>query len=315
VKKSTYIYIGLTFILGIIIFIWGYNYLKGKDLFRNETVYYVRAHEVSGLVNANPVLFHGMQVGAVRNIHLAPDGSGDIMVELVLNKKIPLPKDTRSRIINATLLGDKSVDLKLGTSKKMAKSGDTLVGCVEVTLKQQVTSALAPMKARAEAILSNVDSLVASISKMISKDNANSIDTTVKNIQGTFANLNKTTANLNALVRDNRIRISQTLANIDSLSMVLGNKKGDIGKMISNLKSVSDTLQQAQIGQTLRETKQSLAHLNALLAKINAGQGTVGALMTNDSLYLQLNKTTLQLNKLLKDIRENPHRYLKFSVF
>ncbi len=314
-KKSTSIYIGLTFILGIIIFIWGYNYLKGKNLFSNETIYYVRYHQIAGLVNANPVLFHGMQVGAVRNIHLAPDGSGDIIIQLVLNKKIPLPKDTRSRIINATLLGDKSVDLKLGTSKKMAKSGDTLVGCVEVTLKEEVTSALAPMKARAEAILSNVDSLVASISKMISKNNANSIDTTVQNIQGTFKNLNKTTANLNALVNDNRIKISHTLANIDSLSLVLNQKKGDMGKMISNFKSISDTLQQAEIGKTFRETKKSLAHLNALLAKINAGKGTVGALMTNDSLYIKLNTTTLQLNKLLKDIRENPHRYLKFSVF
>ena len=314
-KKSTYIYIGLSFIFGIIIFIWGYNYLKGKDLFRNETIYYVRYHDISGLVNANPVLFHGMQVGAVRNIHLAPDGSGDIVIELVLNKKIPLPKDTRSRIINATLLGDKSVDLKLGTSREMAKSGDTLIGCVEVTLKQQVTSALAPMKARAEAILSNVDSLVASVSKMLSKTNTHSIDTTVRNIQGTFDNLNKTTANLNALVSDNRIRISQTLTNIDSLSLALNNKKGDINKIISNFKRVSDTLNQAQIGQTLRETKQSLTHLNVLLAKINAGQGTVGALMTSDSLHIELNKTMLQLNKLIKDIRENPHRYLKFSVF
>ena len=314
-KKLTVLSIGATFVLAIIIFIWGYNYLKGKDLFRNEKVFYARYHKVSGLINANPVLIHGMQVGQVHNISFTNDRTGDLMVEIVITKPFPVPKDTKARIINATLLGDKSVDLVLGTSNELAISGDTLLGTVEVTLKEEVNSALAPMKARAEAILTNMDSLVASISTMFNKDATSKMKSSIKDVEGTFHNLNNASANLNEMIRDNNQRITHTLSNIDSLSNTLNNKREDVGKIIYNLKNISDSLSKAQLVETIEQTKQTLKKVNLLLAKVNQGQGTVGALMTNDSLYKALNQSTLQLQLLLKDIRENPHRYVKFSLF
>lgn len=314
-KKSTVLSIGATFVLAILIFIWGYNYLKGRDLFRNEKVFYARYHKVSGLINANPVLIHGMQVGQVRNISFTNDRTGDLMVEMVITKAFPIPKDTKARIINATLLGDKSVDLVLGTSNEPAISGDTLPGTVEVTLQEEVNAALAPMKARAEAILTNMDSLVASISTMFNKDATNKMKISIKDIQGTFHNLNDASANLNEMIRDNNLRITHTLSNLDSLSNTLNDKREDVGKIVYNFKNISDSLSKAQLVETIEQTKQTLKQVNRLLAKVNQGQGTVGALMTNDSLYKVLNQSTLQLNLLLKDIRENPHRYVKFSLF
>lgn len=314
-KKSTIIYIGATFILAIVIFIWGYNFLKGRDLFRNETVFYARYHKVSGLTNSNPVLIHGMQVGQVRKISFTPDHSGDLMVEVVLTKKFPIPKDSKARIINATLLGDKSIDLTLGNSKVLAQSGDTLEGTVEVTLKEEVNSALAPMKARAETILSNVDSLVASISTLFNKDATKKINTSFKDIQQTFHNLNTASNNLNKMIQDNNLRISHTIANMDSVSMTFNSKRDDIGQIVGNLKNISDSLSKADLIQTIAQTKNTIEQVNLLLVKVNKGQGSLGALMTNDSLFRELNKSSIQLNKLLKDIRENPHRYLKFSFF
>lgn len=314
-KKSTVLSIGATFVVAIIIFIWGYNYLKGRDLFRNEKVFYARYHKVSGLINANPVLIHGMQVGQVRNISFTADHSGDLMVEMVITKTFPIPKDTKARIINATLLGDKSVDLVLGKSSVLAKSGDTLAGSVEVTLQEEVNAALAPMKARAETILSNMDSLVASISNMFNADATANMKNSIKDIQSTFHNLNDASANLNVMIRDNNLRISHAIANIDSLSSTLNDKRDDVGKIVYNFKNISDSLSKAQLVQTIEQTKQTLKHVNQLLDKVNQGQGTVGALMTNDSLYKVLNQSTLQLNLLLKDIRENPQRYVKFSLF
>lgn len=314
-KKSTVLSIGATFVLAILIFIWGYNYLKGRDLFRNEKVFYARYHKVSGLINANPVLIHGMQVGQVRNISFTNDRTGDLMVEMVITKAFPIPKDTKARIINATLLGDKSVDLVLGTSNEPAISGDTLPGTVEVTLQEEVNAALAPMKARAEAILTNMDSLVASISTMFNKDATNKMKSSIKDIQGTFHNLNDASANLNEMIRDNNLRITHTLSNLDSLSNTLNDKREDVGKIVYNFKNISDSLSKAQLVETIEQTKQTLQQVNRLLAKVNQGQGTVGALMTNDSLYKVLNQSTLQLNLLLKDIRENPQRYVKFSLF
>ncbi len=314
-KKLTVLSIGATFVLAVLIFIWGYNYLKGRDLFRNEKVFYARYHKVSGLINANPVLIHGMQVGQVRNISFTNDRTGDLMVEMVITKPFPVPKDTKARIINATLLGDKSVDLVLGKSNELAISGDTLTGTVEVTLQEEVNAALAPMKARAEAILTNMDSLVASISTMFNKDATSKMKSSIKDIEGTFHNLNDASANLNEMIRDNNLRITHTLSNLDSLSNTLNDKREDMGKIVYNFKNISDSLSKAQLVETIEQTKQTLKQVNLLLAKVNQGQGTVGALMTNDSLYKALNQSTLQLQLLLKDIRENPHRYVKFSLF
>lgn len=314
-KRSTIIYIGATFVLAIIIFIWGYNYLKGRDLFSKQTILYSRYHKVDGLVAGNPVMIHGKQVGSVNKISFTPDHSGDLMVTFIIKNRFPIPKNSIARIVNATLLGAKSVDLKLGNSKEDVKSGDTLRGSVEVTLKEEVNSALAPMKERAERILSNVDTLVKSLSGIFTKNGEGNLKTSISDIAGTLHNLRITTAQLKEMVKDNKVHVDSTLANLDSLSGALSSSRENLKAIIYNFKNVSDSLSTADLAGTIRQTKASLEHINQLLANINKGKGTVGQLVVNDSLYLELNKSVKDLDKLLIDLRKNPHRYLKFSVF
>ena len=314
-KKSTLVYIGATFILAIVIFVWGYNYLKGKDLFSKQMILYSRYHKIDGLVTANPVLINGKQVGSVNRIYFAPDHSGDLIVTFLIKDKFPIPKNTVARIINATLLGAKSVDLKLGDSQQMVQSGDTLRGSVEVTLKDEVNSALAPMKARAERILSSADTLIKALSRLMSKESRGNLETSFHDVAGTLHNLNITTAELKDMVSKSNIHVTRTLANLDSLTSTLDDSRSDLRAMIYNFRNVSDSLSSADLAGTIRQTKASLEHINRLLANINKGQGTVGQLIVNDSLYKELNKSVMDLDKLLKDLKENPHRYLKFSVF
>lgn len=309
------IYIGVTFVVAILIFIWGYNYLKGKDLFKKQMVLHVRYHNVSGLVTANPILLNGMQVGQVSNVQFAPDYSGDIMVSLLISKPFPIPVDTKARIVNATLLGDKSVELILGKSKQLVKNNDTLQGNVEVNLKEQVNSALAPIKARAEQILSNADSLITALNDALGRHGNNSLKTSMQDLQSTFRNLNASTATLNQMVKTNQKKIDHIFSNVDSLSGTLSSNRKDITDVVHNLKNVSDSLSSANLKGMITNASKTLNQLQLMLKKVNAGQGTAGAFMANDSLYLEVNRTVIQLKKLLKDIRENPHRYLKFSVF
>ena len=314
-KKTSVIYIGVTFVLAILIFVWGYNYLKGKDLFSKQTILYSRYHKIDGLVIANPVMINGKQVGSVNKIYFAPDHSGDLIVAFLIKDKFPIPRNSVARIVNATLLGAKSVNLKLGNSKELVQSGDTLKGSVEVTLKDEVNSALAPMKARAERLLSNVDTLVKGLTELFSKDAQGNIHKSFADVAGTLHNLNITTAELKKMVKSNSVHVSRTLANLDSLSGSLSNSRGDLQATIYNFKNISDSLSNADLAGTIRQTKASLDQINLLLANMNKGKGTIGQLMVNDSLYNALNKTVINLDKLLKDLRENPHRYLKFSVF
>ena len=212
-------------------------------------------------------------------------------------------------------MGAKSVDLKLGNSKVLAQSGDTLRGSVEVTLKNEVNSALAPMKARAESLLSNVDTLVRSISELFSKNAKGNLKKSITDVAGTLHNLNIATAELRDMVENNNVHVSRTLTNLDSLTGTLMDSRKDLQITIHNFKNISDTLSKAELAQTILQTKKSLVRINLLLKRINQGQGTIGSLMVNDSLYIELNRSALELNKLLKDIRENPRRYLKFSLF
>lgn len=314
-KKSSLVYIGVTFVAAIVIFIWGYNYLKGKDLFREQMILHVRYPNVSGLVVANPITLNGMQIGQVSSVKFARDYSGDIMVSLLISKHFPIPVDSKARIVNATLLGAKSVELVLGKSKQMVKNNDTLTGSVEVNLKEQVNSALAPIKARAEQILSNADSLISALNDALGSRGNNSLKASMLNLKSTFHNLNETTATLNVMVKENKKKVGNIISNMDSLSGTLSSNRKNIGKIVENLKNVSDSLSSANLKGMVANTSKTLNQLQLMLKKINAGKGTAGAILTNDSLYLEMNKTVIQLKKLLKDIRENPHRYLKFSVF
>ena len=314
-KKSTLIYIGATFVLAIVIFVWGYNYLKGRDLFSKQMILYSRYHKIDGLVTANPVLINGKQVGSVNRIYFAPDHSGDLIVTFLIKDHFPIPKNTVARIVNATLLGAKSVDLKLGNSTQYVQSGDTLKGSVEVTLKDEVSSALAPMKARAERILSSADTLIKAMSELLSKETKGNLKESFHDVAGTLHNLNVSTAELKMMIGESRVHVTRTLANLDSLTGTLNSSRGDLKATLANLRTVSDSLSTADIAGTIREAQVSLQRVNQLLAKMNQGEGTVGQLMVNDSLYKELNKSVKDLDLLLKDIKENPHRYLKFSVF
>jgi phospholipid/cholesterol/gamma-HCH transport system substrate-binding protein len=237
------------------------------------------------------------------------------MVSLLISKPFPIPVDSKARIVNSTLLGDKSVELLLGKSNQMVKNNDTLTGSVEVNLKEQVNAALAPIKARAEQILSNADSLISSLNDALGRRGNNSLKASLLNLKSTFHNLNETSATLNIMLKDNQKKFGNIISNVDSLSGTLSSNRKNIGAIVQNLKNVSDSLSSANLKGMIANTSKTLNQLQMMLKKINAGQGTAGAILTNDSLYLEMNKSVIQLKKLLKDIRENPHRYLKFSVF
>jgi len=110
-------------------------------------------------------------------------------------------------------------------------------------------------------------------------------------------------------------RVSSILNNIDSLTYTLSENREKFASIISNFEMISDSLAEANIPATFNRANSTLDELETILAKINDGEGTIGMLMHNDTLYFELNKTAEELNMLLKDIRENPKRYVKFSVF
>ena len=309
------LFIGFTFLVAIAIFVWGYNFLKGKDLFDKQTVVYALYPNVSGLTVANPVLVNGFKVGLVSKMYFNPDMSGNIIVELTIKNKLPIPKNTIAKIYSADLMGSKAINLKLGNSEETIETGDTLATAMEASLMEEVNAQVQPIKRKAENLMASIDSLVIAFQTVFNKNARENLAQSFNNIKHTFRNLNNTTANLDSMVVKERSRIASILKNADSISHTLNENREAFGAIIQNFESLSDSLAASDIKGTLDRADNAIEELNIILAQINAGQGTVGMLMHNDTLYLELNRSAEELNLLLKDIRENPKRYVKFSLF
>jgi phospholipid/cholesterol/gamma-HCH transport system substrate-binding protein len=309
------LFIGFTFLVAIFLFVWGYNFLKGKDIFNQQTVVVTEYQRVSGLEVANPVMVNGFKVGQVSNMYFNPNLSGNIIVELTLQNKFPIPKNTLARIYSADLMGSKAIDLKLGNSSVALENGDTLSTSIEASLMEEVNAQVQPIKMKAENLLASLDSLVVAFQTVFNEDARENLKLSFNNMRHTFHNLESTTSNLDSLVISERSNISSILSNVDSLTVTLSNNRHQIGGIISNFKLVSDSLVRADIPGTFSRANKTIDELNLILSQVNKGQGTVGMLMHNDTLYMELNRSAEELNLLLKDVRENPKRYVKFSLF
>ena len=187
IKKTTKI--GILTIGSLAILIWGVNYLKGRDLFRSEKIYYARYHNVGGLEPSSDVRLNGFKVGYVRDIYFKEDRSGDLMVKLAINKHFEIPKGTVAEIVSTDLLGSRSVRLTLGKSNEYYQPYDTLRTSVEAGLKQQVSEELAPIKAKAENLLASLDSAITVVTYVFN-------ERTRDNLRESFAHINNTILNL-----------------------------------------------------------------------------------------------------------------------
>jgi len=223
----------MTFIIALALFIYGYNFLKGKNIFNKQTIYYAQYEEVSGLEIANPVLINGYRVGQVNELYFDPSMNGDIIVVLMIDKSFPVPKDTYARIISADIMGSKAVDLDLGVSSELAVSGDTLSTSLEASLRDEVNKQVQPIKRKAENLLSSIDSLVVAIQTVFNESAVENLTESFNDIRLTFANLQSTTSNIDTLVDQEGNRISSILENIDSLSYTLRQNRQKISSIIT----------------------------------------------------------------------------------
>lgn len=314
-KRTRPVIIGISFIAAIVIFVWGYNFLKSSNLFKKETIYYASYHKVNGLIKANPVVINGLRVGQVKRVYFNPDLSGDIMVSMELSTDFPIPNNSIARIFSSDLMGSKAIELVLGDSPVILQEGDTLPTSVEEGLMAEVNAQVQPIKKKAEDLLASIDTLVVAFQSIFNESARENIKESFHNIELTFANLQRTTSNIDTLVVEESTRISDILVNLDSLTTALNQNKGNIQNIITNFEIISDSLAKSDIPNTFNQINSTLADMQAILEKVNNGHGTLGMLMNDDSLYLELNRSATALDSLLNDVRKNPKRYVKFSLF
>ena len=313
-KISRELKIGLVFIASVGIFFWGLNFLKGTDILSKKRFYYAVYDKIDGLDQANAVMVNGLKIGQVNRLSFLP-GTSKIVAELYIKNNIDIPKNSVAHIYGTDLLGSKAVEIILGDDTAFAQSRDTLTALIESSLMNQLNEQVEPLKKKAVALINSVDSVMSVIQSIFNEKTRSSLNTSIENIKKTLQNLEGASSNVNEILKTEKSKINSIMTNLDSITLNLKENGDNITTILTNFAQLSDSLNNADIPQTLKDANTAINNINDIAEKINRGEGTIGQLFTNDSLYIQLEKSTSNLNKLLEDLRLNPKRYVKFSLF
>ena len=307
--------IGFVVLVALGLLYWGINFLKGEDVFSRERVYLAVYDNVGGLAKANAVFINGLRVGQVRDMYFRSDVSSEVVVVMIITNPVPIPKNSVANIYDADLLGSKAIEISLGNSMEYAESGDTLIASKEISLKEEVSKQFEPLKDKAEQLMLSIDTMLIALNHLFDKSNTANISKSVEHIANSFQNLENTTATLDELMTSQKDRMEQILINTESITRNLAENDERFNNIMVNLSSVSDSLAQSNFKSTVNSANDAMQEIAAIVKRISDGEGSLGLLVNDDSLYIELEKSSRDLNLLLEDIRNNPKKYLKFSVF
>lgn len=314
-KISKEIKVGVVFVLATAILIWGLMYLKGLELLKTSRTFYAVYDNVNGLVPANAISIKGVKVGQVQKVFFDERNPEKIIIELYVLGDYPIAKNSVARIYSSSLLGSQEVEIVPGDSKVMAADGDTLNSDIEANLGTEVKRQLVPLTSRAEGMISSIDSLAVSFREILNKQTRDNLISSVSHIQRTLANISHLSGNLDTVLTGQRSNLSRIIANVESISSNLKKNNDKIGNILTNFSNLSDSLAKAKIPATIAQVNKAVTDLDSILISIDQGDGTLGQLVNNRQLYDELEKAAKELNLLLEDVRKNPSRYVKVSVF
>lgn len=314
-KISRDIRIGAFGIVTLALFIIGINYIKGKDIFQKHRTFYAIYDATSGIQDAAPVSINGLNIGKVTDIDFLNKNSSKILLELTIYNQVFIPSNSVARIFSLDLLGTKNVEIVLGDSKTQAQSGDTLMSGIQMSLSEEVNRQVAPIKEKAENLLSSLDTMVTVLHSVFNTETRRSINASFISIRNTLTNLESTSYNLDTLVYGQRKRLERIMFNIEEITGNFRENEKNISAILTNFSAISDTLARANIANTITNVNSVLSKVDAITTKINNGEGSIGLLVNDQALYDNLNKSASQLNALIEDMKINPYRYVNFSVF
>jgi phospholipid/cholesterol/gamma-HCH transport system substrate-binding protein len=300
-KISREIKTAILVIASILLFIWGYGFLKGKDLFTNYRTFYVEYQNVEGLASAAPVTINGLVVGKVNSIKLQ-NTTGKLIVELLIKSDFPISKSSIVKIYEPGLIGGKQIQIIPNLAdKSIAETESYLVGSVKLGLPEIIADRLKPVQEEVERMVVGADSLLTNLNRVLDDKTTENIKSSIANLNQTMAEFSKASKNVNVLLNQNKEKIGGIVTNFNKVS--------------SDFSKISDTLSKANIGKTIKNLENTLSKVNSIMADVQSGKGTFGKLVKDDALYTNFSKTSKELELLLQDLRLNPTRYVNVSLF
>ena len=292
---------GLIVVLGITALIMGFSYLKSNSLLGKSTTLHAVYDHVGGLQSGTAVSLNGFSVGTIDDIAFL-DETGKLMVSFTITTDLPIPADSKAELYDTSVLGGKGLQIVLGTpGSAIAQNGDTLTSIVKVGMTDRITELMEPLEAKVNSAIVETDLLMKNLNQLLDTDSQALLRETLNNFSETSASLKVITQNVSE--------------NLTANEKALGTILESTAELTSNLSSVSETLNEADLQGLIADLNTSVSATKEILEGVKNGEGSVGQIFTNQELYLSLQENLSQLEWLLQDLRLNPKRYLSVSVF
>ena len=299
-KISNEVKTGILAIFSISLFIFGYSYLKSNDIFVGDRTFYAVYSDVEGVVNGTPVTINGFPVGSIQKISFTKNN--DLLVKFRIENDIQFSVNSIAQIYETGLIGGKALAIiPAYDNKRIAIDNDTLNSSIAPGLTDLVNKKITNLQVKIESMVVSADSVLNNINKVFDDSTKNNLKTSVSNFNQTIIDLKTTSNSIKDIVKNNQSSIDSSIKNIKNFS--------------EDFSQISNKLNQAQIDETFKNFKTSSENLTKILNEINSGNGTMGQIVKNDSLFKNLNKASESIDLLLEDIRLNPYRYIHFSIF
>ena len=289
--------VGLIGIIGLVLFYLGSNFLKGIDFFSPINRYYALYENVDGLIVANPVIVNGYSVGRVSEIRILQERENKILVSMDIDKDLIIGRSSKATLSSNDFLGSKAIVLSIGDINSPISEGDTIMSEIAGGLSELLEKAT-PITDNLGVTISRLNDILASL-----RGSGDMITTTLDN-------LNNVLTNTNNLIDSNEETISSTLENLNNLTDDLSDKLNDIDPIIKGANDMISNLSSVDFENTFNQIDILLSSANGIFDDIESGDGgTLSLLLSDDSLYNNLNKTAFDLDKLLQHINEYPKHF------
>lgn len=308
-KISNETKVGALTAVAITILVIGYSFLRGNDLFSSENTYYTDYDNVDGLVVSNPVMVNGFKIGRVSKTTLMDNGK--IRTEFKIKKEYKIPSNTIARISSDGFLGGKVIVFELGNSKTYAKDGDPLQSDVQANLLQKVE----PLQKKIEDLVERLDSVLFAVNTALDEEFQRDFKSSLRSISISLKNVEKITTDVEGLMGSERERLARIMQNLESITHNFKNNGDKINQIMANLDQLSSDLSKTEIKATVDNAYQTMKDVQEITDKINKGEGSLGLLLNDDKLYDNLSRTSASLDELVQDLKTNPGKYLKISIF
>lgn len=297
--------VGIFCVIAVVIFYLGACFFKGVSAFGKKTYYYAIFENTGGLQASNAVMLNGYKIGQVTNVSIISDNPVRLCAELMITEDVNIPKDSKVQVAPKDLLGGTVVNILFGSDTRFLQDKDTL----QAYVVPPMTDGIDELKAQLGSILSSVDTITLSLKDVLSPDAGG------QDLKSTLANLESTTENLTYILAANKDKVGKLVTNLEQFSNTLSAAGPQLESIVENMDNITDSLSKANVRQTINDAQKAISDIQLIVDKMQRGEGSLGQLVNNDSLYVNLEHSLYSFNELLVDLKANPKKYINVTVF